>query len=136
MKALSVVTALLIGLTTSAEARGPFVLLEKGKSGQMQYSLDGQVRSKESFVKAAKTLAKDAGQMQPIILFDRRLSIEEVGAVGGVLSAIGFPLPRYFVFGPSHHGVYEINLNEAVAIFDYAEFIKDPFAAISRNEKK
>jgi hypothetical protein len=74
---------------------------------------------------------KDYAANPPIILFDDRLSLAEVRDVGGLLGAIGFLMPRYFMFTEKRSVVTEIRFGESSAIFDYSEFVKDPFGTVA-----
>jgi hypothetical protein len=114
---------------------GLFVVLQPDKNREIEYRIDGQVCSKTEFVKLAETRMKTYSGITPILLFNDRLSIADVANVGGLLGAIGFPMPRYFMFTDKHFRVVEISLAESSSIFDYDEFVKDPFGTVARKQK-
>jgi hypothetical protein len=121
--------------SASASQAGLFVTLKLGAHRQIEYSINSKICSDKEFVKLAEAIMKQEPTIRPVVLFDDRLSIADVGNVGGLLGAVGFTMPRYFMFSERRTRVVEINLAEPVAVFDYGQFVKDPYGTIEREHK-
>jgi hypothetical protein len=120
-----------IGLAAESK-QGLFVLLESGRNRELAYKVNNLACSKQEFVKIAEIEMKNSSGVTPVILFDDRLSLADVRNVGGLLGGIGFPVPRYFMFTEKRSAVVELRFGASPIVFDYLDFIKDPFGSIQK----
>lgn len=132
-----VLVLLALNMRVSADnTAGLLLILERRPNNQIQYIVEGRKYSEPNIPALLRKIFAERGQNTPVfILFDRRLSIADVGALSGELTGIGFGLPRFFMYDEERSRVWEINLTHSEAFFDYTDFIKDPFTRAARPRK-
>ena len=118
-----------LGLSAAQDGHHLLVILDRGSKNAVTYRINGRLYSAAQLADVlGRIIDKEGHEIPVVLMFNRRVSLYEVGGVSGLLTKIGFYMPRCYMFDDEHSRVWEIELISSKPSYDYAEFMRDPFA--------